>query len=135
MKVSIIGAGNVGATLAKRVAESNLADVVLLDIVGDLAKGKSLDLLHAAQVVRYTKSVQGTDDYKDIKEDDQRVNYVLKHGLQKTTSKYLESRVQFIILLKKYKLDTPSFMHMIEKLDTYIPNLFQDSIQQQTLTN
>ena len=79
---------------------------------------------------------QLVDDYTDVAEDDKNVNYVLKHGIQKTTSKYLESRVQFIILLKKYKLDTPKFMQMIEKLDTYIPNLIHKSVQQQTtLTN
>ena len=72
---------------------------------------------------------QLVDDYTDVAEDDKNINYVLKHGIQKTTSKYLESRVQFIILLKKYKLDTPKFMQMIEKLDTYIPNLIHKSVQ------
>lgn len=64
MKVSIIGAGNVGATLAKRIAESDLADVVLLDVVKGLAEGKSLDLCHAAPITGHEKSIYGTDDYK-----------------------------------------------------------------------
>lgn len=70
MKVSIIGAGNVGATLAKRVVESGLADVVLLDIVKGLAEGKACDLLHAAPIIRHGKTICGTDDYSFTKDSD-----------------------------------------------------------------
>ena len=63
MKISIIGAGNVGATLANRVIESGLADVVLVDVYKSMAQGKALDLLHAAPLVGYQKKVIGTDDY------------------------------------------------------------------------
>ena len=48
-KVTVIGAGNVGATTAQRIAESGLADVVLIDIVEGLPQGKGLDLAEAAQ--------------------------------------------------------------------------------------
>lgn len=67
MKVSIIGAGAVGAMLAMRIAESDLADVVLLDIVKEIATGKSLDILDAAQLVGYEAHIIGTDDYEDIR--------------------------------------------------------------------
>lgn len=67
MKVSIIGAGNVGATLAKRIVESDLADVVLLDVVKGIAEGKSLDLLHAAPILNHKCRIIGTDDYSRTK--------------------------------------------------------------------
>jgi malate dehydrogenase len=66
MKISIIGAGNVGSTLAKRVIESNIADVVLVDVYKSMAQGKALDLLHAAPLVGYQKRIVGTDDYSKI---------------------------------------------------------------------
>ena len=70
MKVSVIGAGNVGATLAKRIVENDLADVVLLDEVKGLAQGKSLDLSHAAPIIRHAKSATGTDDYRYTADSD-----------------------------------------------------------------
>jgi malate dehydrogenase len=64
-KVTVIGAGNVGASVAQRVAEGRLADVVLIDIVEGLPQGKALDLAEAAPVVGHDMSVTGTNDYAD----------------------------------------------------------------------
>jgi malate dehydrogenase len=64
-KVTVIGAGNVGATTAQRIAEAGLADVVLVDIVEGLPQGKGLDLAEAAPVVRHDAAVRGTNDYAD----------------------------------------------------------------------
>jgi malate dehydrogenase len=64
-KVTVIGAGNVGATTAQRIAEAGLADVVLVDIVEGLPQGKGLDLAEAAPVVSHDASVVGTNDYAD----------------------------------------------------------------------
>ena len=64
-KVTVIGAGNVGATTAQRIAESGIADVVLVDIVEGLPQGKGLDLAEAAPVVRHDARVIGTNDYAD----------------------------------------------------------------------
>jgi malate dehydrogenase len=64
-KVTVIGAGNVGATTAQRIAEAGLADVVLVDIVDGLPQGKGLDLAEAAPVVRHDAHVLGTNDYAD----------------------------------------------------------------------
>ena len=64
-KVTVIGAGNVGATTAQRIAESGLADVVLVDIVEGLPQGKGLDLAEAAPVVGHDARVVGTNDYAD----------------------------------------------------------------------
>jgi len=62
-KVTVIGAGNVGATTAQRIAEAGLADVVLVDIVEGLPQGKGLDLAEAAPVVGHDSSIVGTNDY------------------------------------------------------------------------
>ena len=64
-KVTIVGAGNVGATTAQRIAEAGLADVVLVDIVEGLPQGKGLDLAEAAPVVGHDRRVVGTNDYAD----------------------------------------------------------------------
>jgi malate dehydrogenase len=64
-KVTVIGAGNVGATTAQRIAEAGLADVVLVDIVEGLPQGKALDLAEAAPVMGHDMQVIGTNDYAD----------------------------------------------------------------------
>ncbi len=64
-KVSVIGAGNVGATTAQRIAEAGLADVVLVDIVEGLPQGKGLDLAEAAPVVGHDARIVGTNDYAE----------------------------------------------------------------------
>jgi malate dehydrogenase len=64
-KVTVIGAGNVGATTAQRIIETGLADVCLVDIVEGLPQGKALDLDEAAPVVGYDVRIVGTNDYAD----------------------------------------------------------------------
>lgn len=64
-KVTVIGAGNVGATVANVLAHQDLVrEIVLLDIMGDLAKGKALDTWQQAPIDYYSTIVEGTDDYK-----------------------------------------------------------------------
>ncbi len=70
-KVTVIGAGNVGATCANVLAHKDIVnEVVLLDIVGDLAKGKALDSWQQAPIDYYSTKLKGTDDYKDTKNSD-----------------------------------------------------------------
>jgi malate dehydrogenase len=64
-RVTVIGAGNVGATTAQRIAEAGLADVVLVDIVEGLPQGKGLDLAEAAPAVDHDARITGTNDYAD----------------------------------------------------------------------
>ncbi|MFH1847752.1 MAG: malate dehydrogenase [Candidatus Omnitrophota bacterium] len=66
MKITVVGAGNVGATLAMRILEADLGDVVLLDIFGDIAKGKALDLSDAAPLKGVNHGIIGTDRYDMI---------------------------------------------------------------------
>ena len=69
-KVTVIGAGNVGATAAQRLIEKKIANVVLIDIVEGVPQGKALDLTQAAAVEKHNCSIVGTNDYKDTKDSD-----------------------------------------------------------------
>jgi malate dehydrogenase len=62
-KVTVVGAGNVGATAAQRIAENDLADVVMVDVMADLAAGKALDMMESAPVLGFTATVRGGGDY------------------------------------------------------------------------
>lgn len=62
-KVTVIGAGNVGATAAQRLAEKNIANVALVDIMGGVAAGKALDLMEARPVELHDRMIFGSDDY------------------------------------------------------------------------
>ena len=64
-KVTVVGAGNVGATTAQRIFDRGYADVVLVDIVEGLPQGKALDMLESGPVVGSDASVIGTNDYVD----------------------------------------------------------------------
>ena len=62
-KVTVVGAGNVGATAAQRIAEADLADVVMVDVAGDLAAGKALDMMESAPVLGFNARIEGGSDY------------------------------------------------------------------------
>ncbi|MCX7894924.1 MAG: malate dehydrogenase [Thermoanaerobaculum sp.] len=62
-KITVIGAGNVGATTAMRLAEAQLGDVVLVDVVEGMPQGKALDLYQAAPVVHHDSFLVGSNDY------------------------------------------------------------------------
>mgnify|MGYP003564652508 CR=1 FL=1 len=69
-KVTVIGAGNVGATAAQRLAEKELCDVVLIDIVEGVPQGKSLDLTEAAPIEKHDAHLTGANAYDDSAESD-----------------------------------------------------------------
>ncbi|MGE5413596.1 MAG: malate dehydrogenase [Syntrophomonadaceae bacterium] len=62
-KVTVVGAGNVGATAAQRIAEKELADVALIDIIPGVPQGKSLDMMESAPVERFDARMTGSNDY------------------------------------------------------------------------
>src|SRR5947199_357685 len=64
-KITVVGAGNVGATLAQRLAERGYADIVLVDIVEGLPQGKALDMLEAGPIVGYDSTIVGTNGYEE----------------------------------------------------------------------
>lgn len=69
-KVTIVGAGNVGATAAHIIASKNLADVVLVDVAEGLPQGKALDMMHMRGVEKFTVTVSGSNDYEATKDSD-----------------------------------------------------------------
>lgn len=69
-KVTVVGAGNVGATCAHWIAAHDLADVVLIDIVDGMPQGKALDLAESAAVEMFDSSITGTNDYADTANSD-----------------------------------------------------------------
>jgi malate dehydrogenase len=69
-KITVVGAGNVGATTAQRLAERDYADVVLVDIVEGMPQGKALDLNQAGPVVGYEPNITGTNGYEETSGSD-----------------------------------------------------------------
>ncbi len=64
-KITVVGAGNVGASLAQRLVDRELGDVVMIDILEGIPQGKALDLLESGPVEGYDCSLRGTNDYAD----------------------------------------------------------------------
>jgi malate dehydrogenase len=62
-KVTVVGAGNVGATTAQRIAEADLADVVMVDVAAELATGKALDMMEASPILGFNANISGGGDY------------------------------------------------------------------------
>ncbi|MBI21348.1 MAG: malate dehydrogenase [Chloroflexi bacterium] len=69
-KVSVIGAGNVGATTAQRIYEKGYSDVVLIDILEDMPQGKSLDMLESGPVLGTDANIIGSNSYNESKNSD-----------------------------------------------------------------
>ena len=69
-KITVIGAGNVGATAAQRVAERELADVVLIDILEGVPFGKALDLAEAAPIEKHDAGLTGANDYEATRDSE-----------------------------------------------------------------
>jgi len=69
-KITVVGAGNVGANCALRIAEKGLADVVLVDVVEGVPQGKGLDLLQSGPVQGYDVAITGANDYGPTADSD-----------------------------------------------------------------
>jgi malate dehydrogenase len=70
LKATVIGAGNVGASVVQRIAEGGLADVVMTDLVEGMPQGKALDLLEAAPVVGHDSHITGSNSYEEMEGSD-----------------------------------------------------------------
>ena len=69
-KISLIGAGQIGGTLAHLISLKELGDVVLFDVASGIAKGKALDIAQSSSVDGFDVKLVGTDQYDDIKSSD-----------------------------------------------------------------
>ena len=69
-KISIIGSGHVGATAALKIAEKELGDVVMLDILEGIPQGLGLDLYESSPIEGFDSAVKGTNNYEDTKDSD-----------------------------------------------------------------
>ena len=69
-KITLIGAGQIGGTLAHLIAMKGLADVVLFDVAAGIAKGKALDIAQSSPVEGFNVNLSGTDNYEDTKNSD-----------------------------------------------------------------
>ena len=66
-KISLIGAGNIGGTLAHLAALKKLGDVTLIDVVEGMPQGKALDLSQSSAVEGFTGKIKGTNDFSQMK--------------------------------------------------------------------
>jgi len=69
-KVTVVGAGYVGATAAQRLVEKELANVVLIDVVEGMPQGKALDMMESASIEGFDTTITGTNDYKETQDSD-----------------------------------------------------------------
>jgi malate dehydrogenase len=69
-KITIIGAGNVGASCAQRIGEKGYADVILVDIIEGMPQGKALDILQSGPILNFDSHVFGTNSYDDTANSD-----------------------------------------------------------------
>lgn len=69
-KITVVGAGNVGAQCLYRLAQKGFENLVLIDIVDGLPQGKALDMMQAGAVDQFSSHIKGTNDYKDTKNSD-----------------------------------------------------------------
>ncbi|WP_135611322.1 malate dehydrogenase [Methanococcoides sp. AM1] len=69
-KITVIGSGNVGSTTVQRLAELELGNIVMTDVVDGLPQGKALDIIEAAPVLGFDVDILGTTDYADIEDSD-----------------------------------------------------------------
>jgi malate dehydrogenase len=69
-KISLVGAGQIGGTMALLAAQKQLGDVVLIDVSEGVPQGKALDLLHGGPIIPTSSALSGSNDYADLKDSD-----------------------------------------------------------------
>ena len=69
-KVTVVGAGNVGATTAQRIHQLGYADVVLVDIIEDMPQGKGLDMLESGPIIGSDGMITGSNGYEETTDSD-----------------------------------------------------------------
>ena len=69
-KIALVGAGNIGGTLAHLIGLKELGDVVLIDIADGMTKGKALDLAQSSSIESFNANLIGSSKYRDMKDAD-----------------------------------------------------------------
>lgn len=116
MKISIIGAGNVGAHAAMHIVQSGLGNVVLVDVAVGIAKGKALDLEDSAAVLKYNYNIQGTEDMGKIADSDVVVvsaGFARKPGMTREELVNVNARIVKEICLNIKKFAPASILIMV----------------------
>jgi len=124
-KISVIGAGNVGAQCAYRLAQKEIGEIVLLDVVEGLPQGKALDMSQAGSVDNFHATIHGTNNYADTKDSSvvvitaglarkpgmSRDDLVIKNAaiIKDTVNKILKYSPQAILLLVTNPLDVMTY--------------------------
>jgi len=110
VKVAIVGAGNVGATCAQRIAEADIADVALIDIAEGLAAGKALDLAEAAPLVGHSRRIVGGEDYDLAKGSDV---VVITAGLPRKPGMTRDDLLAATQIVTELKRTTPDAIYIM----------------------
>ena len=66
-KIALVGAGNIGGTLAHLIGLKELGDIVLFDVADGIPQGKALDLVQSSTIESFNSNIKGSTNYKDIK--------------------------------------------------------------------
>ena len=69
-KIALVGAGNIGGTLAHLIGLKELGDIVLFDVADGMPQGKALDLAQSSTIESFNSNIKGSTNYKDIKDAD-----------------------------------------------------------------
>ncbi|OGU76241.1 MAG: malate dehydrogenase [Ignavibacteria bacterium RBG_16_34_14] len=126
-KITVIGAGNVGATTAQRIAEKELAEeIILLDVLEGIPQGKALDILQSSPIKSFDSHIGGTNNYTDSKNSDLIVitaGLARKPGMSRddllianadivksVTEKSVEQSPQAIIIVVSNPLDVMTYV-------------------------
>jgi malate dehydrogenase len=109
-KVTVVGSGNVGATTALRLAQAELCDVVMTDIMEGIPQGKALDMMQAGPITGSDSKITGTNDYKDTANSDV---VVVTAGFPRTPGMSRDD-----LLMKNYEVIKAT----TEKIIEYSPN-------------
>jgi malate dehydrogenase len=115
-KVTVVGAGNVGAEVAQRLVDKQMADVVLIDVLEGVPQGKALDMLESGPVEGYDVKIRGTNDYADTanshlavitagfarkpgmsRDDLLRMNYEVVKGTTEKVAKYSPEAILIVV--------------------------------------
>jgi len=137
-KVTIIGAGQVGGLAAMRIAESGIADVVLLDIAKGICVGKALDMEDASIILKHDKRIIASDDFCLMEGSDiivitagfsRRPGMTREDLLNKNAEivRDLAKKIAFDVIFEDLTVKYPYFYTIATQMHTFIPEIVEES--------